>query len=146
MALRVNIGKVAPMVYTIMDEFDKYVTAVELDPKLKELVRIRVSQINGCVLCLNMHTKDARELGETEQRIYCLSAWKEAPYYSEAERVALELAEAVTLISTKGVSDDLYQRVREQFNEEQYVNLNVLINTINTWNRLSLAMKMPAGN
>ncbi len=144
MSLRINIGSVTPEVYTIMEQFDNYVTAVNLDPKLKELVRIRVSQINGCVLCLNMHTKDARKLGETDQRVYCLTASHKAPYYTDAEKAALELTEAVTRISESGVPDELYNRVRLFFSEEEYINLVVLINQINAWNRLSIAMNMPA--
>lgn len=93
-----------------------------------------------------MHTKDARAAGETEERIYLLSAWREAPFYSEAERVVLELTEVVTLISHHGVPDEVYERVREHFNEAQYVALITAINAINCWNRLNIAAGNGAGN
>lgn len=99
-------------VYQLMSQFEKYMKTTEIDHKLIELMKIRASQINGCAFCLDMHTKDARANGETEQRIYCLSAWRETPFYQESERVALELTEAVTTISANGVPDDLYERVR----------------------------------
>lgn len=111
-----------------------------IERKLRELIKIRVSQINGCAYCLNMHTADARKMGETEQRIYCVSAWEESEFYTEAEKTALELAEHVTLIPTKRVPDELYQRVREHYDERQYVNLVLIINQINSWNRISIAM------
>ena len=113
-------------------------TAIE--QKLCELIKIRASQINGCAFCLNMHTADARKMGETEQRLYCVSAWKECEFYTEAEKVALELTEYVTLIPTKRVPDELYQRVRAHYDEKQYVDLILIINQINNWNRISIAM------
>lgn len=137
---RINYTKIAPEVFHLMLKFEEYAKTTGFDKKLIELIKIRASQINGCAYCLDMHTKDARAIGETEQRIYLLNAWHEAPFYSEAERVALELTEAVTMISESGVSEDLYQRVREHFDEKQYVDLIILINTINSWNRLSISM------
>jgi AhpD family alkylhydroperoxidase len=140
MSQRVNYVKVAPDAFGLMRKFEEYARTTGFDRKLIELIKIRASQMNGCAYCLDMHTKDARHIGETEQRIYLLNAWREAPFYSEAERVVLELTEAVTLIAAKGVPDELYQRVREHFDEKQYVDLIVLINTINNWNRLSISM------
>jgi AhpD family alkylhydroperoxidase len=125
--------------------FGQFVHQSGLDPKLVHLIDIRASQINGCGFWLDMHTKDARAAGETEERIYLLSAWREAPYYSEAERIALELTEAVTLISQHGVSDDLYERVRQHFDEGQFVALITAINAINCWNRLNIAAGNGAG-
>jgi len=145
MEQRIDAGKAAPEVYKLMLQFEAYNKTTGFDPKLIELVKIRASQINGCAFCLDMHTKDARAIGETEQRIYCLNAWQESPFYSEAERAALELTESVTLISTKRVPDDLYDRVRAQFTEKQYVDLVVMINTINSWNRLSISMNNVPG-
>jgi AhpD family alkylhydroperoxidase len=124
----------------VMMDMEKYTKTTAIEGKLRELIKIRVSQINGCAFCLNMHTADARKMGETEQRIYCVSAWKECEFYSEAEKTALELAEYVTWISTKRVPDELYQRVREHYDEKQYIDLILIINQINSWNRISIAM------
>ncbi|OZI12997.1 hypothetical protein CEW92_03865 [Bacillaceae bacterium SAS-127] len=124
----------------IMMQMEKYTKKSSINRKLRELIKIRVSQINGCAYCLNMHTSDARKMGETEKRIYCLSAWNECDFYSSEEKVALELSEHITLIPTKRVPNDLYQRVREHYNEKQYVDLVLIINQINSWNRISIAM------
>lgn len=125
----------------VMMQLEGYARKTGLAPQLLELIKIRASQINGCAFCLNMHAKEARAAGETEQRIYCLNAWRDAPFYTETERAALELTEAVTLISQEGVSDDLYRRVRQHFDARQYVQLLMVINTINAWNRLSIATR-----
>ncbi|UII57887.1 carboxymuconolactone decarboxylase family protein [Cytobacillus spongiae] len=123
-----------------MMEMEKYTITTEIDRKLGELIKIRVSQINGCAFCLNMHVVDARKLGETEQRINCVSAWEDCEFYTEAEKVALELAEHVTSISTKRVPEELYQRVRNFYDEREYVDLVLIINQINSWNRISISM------
>jgi AhpD family alkylhydroperoxidase len=138
--MRFNYYKVAPEATNLMLQFEKYAKTTGFDHKLMELIKIRASQMNGCAHCLDMHTKDARALGETEQRIYCVTTWREAPLYSDEERAALELTEAVTNISKAGVPDDLYDRVRKHFSERQYADLIILINTINSWNRLAIAM------
>ena len=143
---RVDYVKTAPEAFQIMLKFEEYAKTTGFDRKLVELIKIRASQLNGCAYCLDMHTKDTRAIGETEQRIYLLNAWREAPFYSEAERAALELTEAVTLISAGGVSDELYERVRAHFDEKQYVDLIILINTINCWNRLSISMANVPGS
>ena len=137
---RIDYYNVAPEALKIMMEMEKYTKTTGIDRKLRELIKIRASQINGCAYCLNMHTADARKMGETEQRIYCISAWQECEFYTEAEKVALELTEHVTLIPTKRVPDELYQRVREHYDEKQYVDLVLIINQINSWNRISIAM------
>ncbi|SNX70435.1 AhpD family alkylhydroperoxidase [Bacillus oleivorans] len=137
---RVDYYNVAPEALKIMMEMEKYTKTTGIDRKLRELIKIRASQINGCAYCLNMHTADARKMGETEQRIYCVSAWQECEFYTEAEKVALELTEHVTLIPTKRVPDVLYQRVREHYDEKQYVDLVLIINQINSWNRISISM------
>jgi AhpD family alkylhydroperoxidase len=137
---RIHYYQVAPEGVRQMMQFEEYAKTTSIAPALRELIKIRASQINGCAFCLDMHTRDARKAGESEQRIYCLSAWRECPFYTGAERAALELTEAVTQIAQHGVSDDLYNRVREHFNEKQYVELILLINLINSWNRLSISM------
>src|SRR5918998_3289850 len=123
MKTRLDYGKAAPGSVQAMYRLQKYVEESGLEHSLLELVKTRVSQLNGCAFCIDMHTKDARAAGETEQRLYGLSAWREAPYYSERERAALAWAEVVTLISEAGVPDDVYERVREQFSENELVHL-----------------------
>jgi AhpD family alkylhydroperoxidase len=140
MSQRVSYYEIAPDGMKIMMDMEKYTKTTAIERKLRELIKIRASQINGCAYCLNMHTADARKMGETEQRIYCVSAWKECEFYTEAEKAALELTEYVTLIPTKRVPDELYQRVREHYDEKQYVDLVLIINQINSWNRISIAM------
>ena len=117
-----------------------------LDPSLFELVKIRASQVNGCAYCIDMHTKDARQRGETEQRIYALNAWRETPFFSDRERAALEYTEALTLVADSHVPDELYQRVSAQFNEAELVALTFGIVVINSWNRLSIAFHPPVGS
>ena len=116
-----------------------------VDPTLMHLVEIRASQINHCAYCIDMHTKDARLAGETEQRIYALSAWREAPFFSERERAALEWTEAVTLVGDTHVPDDVYERVRQQFDEAELVALTFVVIVINSWNRLNVPFRTPAG-
>ena len=112
--------------------------AASLEPSLIELVKIRASLINGCANCINMHTVDARAKGETEQRIYLLSAWREAPVYSERERAALAWTEALTRISEGHTHEAAYAALKEQFSEEEQVKLTLMINIINGWNRLAV--------
>jgi len=122
---------------------EQYVRQSGLEPMLLELVKTRASQVNGCAFCIDMHTKDARAHGETEQRLYGLSAWREAPFYTPRERAALEWTEALTLIARNDVPDELYARVREHFNERQLVDLSLAIVAINGWNRLAIALRFP---
>ena len=110
-----------------------------LETNLLELVSIRASEINGCAWCLDFHTKRARHSGETEQRIYLLSGWRDAPVYSPRERVALEWTEALTLIAGHPIPDDLYQRIREQFSEAELANLTIAVGVTNVWNRINVA-------
>ena len=117
-----------------------------VDHTIFELVKIRASQINGCAYCIDMHTKEARLAGETEQRIYALPAWRETPFYSAKERAALEWAEAVTELSTSHVPDDLYQRVSAQFTDDELVALTFGVIVINGWNRLAVPFRAPAGS
>jgi AhpD family alkylhydroperoxidase len=116
-----------------------------LERPLLELVKIRASQINGCAYCIDMHTKDARAMGETEQRIYALNAWRETPFFSARERAALEWTESVTRLGDAHVPDDVYDRVREQFDEPSLTSLTFAVIVINSWNRLAIAYRAPAG-
>jgi AhpD family alkylhydroperoxidase len=116
-----------------------------LERRTFELVKIRASQINGCAYCLDMHTKDARAMGEAEQRIYALNAWRETPFFTDRERAALEWTEAVTLVGDTHVPDEIYDRVSEQFDEPGLVALTFAVIVINSWNRLAIAFRAPAG-
>jgi len=145
MEMRLNYIKVQPESFQTLLKLEGYVKKSGLDGKLLELIKIRASQINGCAYCLDMHTKDARAMGETEQRLYMLNAWREAPFYTEAERAALALTEAVTQISNAGVPQDLYEQVRNYFDESEFVNLIMAINAINSWNRMAISTGMVPG-
>ena len=116
-----------------------------LERQLLELVKIRASQLNSCAYCIDMHTKDARAAGETEQRIYALNAWRETPFFSERERAALEWTEAVTRVGDSHVPDDIYERVGREFDEAELVNLTMAVIVINSWNRLAVAFRAPVG-
>lgn len=143
---RLDATKVAPDAYKAMSALEGFVRKhSNLEPALLELVRLRASQINGCAFCLDMHTKDARAAGETEQRLYCLDAWRECPFYSERERAALEWTEAVTKISEGHARDEVYESVRKSFSEAELVNLTLAIVTINGWNRLSIGFRAVPG-
>lgn len=117
-----------------------------LEEKLLHLVMMRASQINGCAYCLDMHSKDARAAGETEQRLYCLDAWRETSFFSAQERAALEWTEAVTLVAVTHVPDEAYEAVRTQFSEDQIKTLTLAVAMINTWNRLNVAFRTVAGD
>lgn len=124
---------------------EKYVHQCGLDSKLLELVKMRASQINGCAYCLDMHSKDARSLGETEQRLYALNAWRETPFYSERERAALGWTEAVTLVSQTHVPDEVYEQMRKHFSEKELLDLTFAIVAINSWNRLAVSLRAIPG-
>ncbi len=145
MKTRLNYSEVSPDGLKAMLELEKYVHNSGLERPLYELVKTRSSQINGCAYCLDMHTKDARKAGETEQRLYALSAWRETPFYTERERAALEWTEALTLISENDVSDELYDNVRNHFSEEEMVVLTMAIIAINGWNRLAIGFRTVPG-
>lgn len=124
---------------------EKYVHNSGLEPSLIELVKLRASQINGCAYCIDMHTKDARAAGESEQRLYALSAWQETPFYSARERAALAWTEAVTLVANEHVPDDVYEHVREQFGDKELVDLTLAVIAINGWNRLAISFRSVPG-
>lgn len=142
---RLNYSKIAPAALTAMLGLEKYAANSGLEHSLYELVKTRASQINGCAYCLDMHTKDARKAGETEQRLYALSAWRETPFYTERERAALAWTEALTLISENDVPDLLYEATRKHFDEKEMVALTMAIITINGWNRLAISFRTVPG-
>jgi AhpD family alkylhydroperoxidase len=123
-----------------------YLSKSPIEQSLLDLVNFRVSQINGCAYCLDMHSKDLRVQGETEQRLYMLDAWREAPLYTDRERAALAWAEAITKLERNEVPDDVYEQALVEFSEEELVDLTMAINGINCWNRLNIAFRTPAGD
>ncbi|HEU4888645.1 MAG TPA: carboxymuconolactone decarboxylase family protein [Thermoanaerobaculia bacterium] len=144
MKTRLNYARVAPGVYDAMDALDQYLNHCGLEESLLHLVRLRASQINGCAYCLDMHWKDLRALGETEQRLYSLDAWRECPYYTDRERVALAWIEAVTLIGDH-VPDSVYEEARAVLSEKDLCDLTLAAAAINAWNRLSIAARLLPG-
>lgn len=142
---RMNLAKLTAKPYQSMLAIEQYLENCGLEKSLRELVKLRASQINGCAFCIDMHSKDARENGETEQRIYMLNAWREAPFYSERERAALAWTEALTLITNGHAPDEIYQQVREHFDETETANLTMLIATINSWNRIAISSRTAPG-
>src|SRR6187551_2680081 len=146
MNARIDLMHVTPGIIQAMFGLERQVRHANFDSKLLDLVRMRASQINGCAYCLDMHSKDARANGETEQRLYGLEAWRETPYYSARERAALEWTEALTLVSETRVPDDVYESVREQFSEDEMVHLSLAIVAINGWNRLNIAARTVPGD
>lgn len=141
MALRYDYNQKSPEAIRGLLEIEKYVHSSGLEPSLHELVKIRASQINGCAYCTDLHTRDARKAGETEQRIYALTAWRETPFFTERERAALEWTETLTQISRHRVSDELYSYVRLHFSEEELIALSMAVISINSWNRLAISFK-----
>jgi AhpD family alkylhydroperoxidase len=141
--MRISYKAASPGAFKAMLALEHHVHTSGLDSTLIELVKIRASQLNGCAFCLDMHTKDARAAGETEQRIFVLSAWREAPFYTPRERAALAWTEAVTHLGTNGVPDEIFTAVREHFDEKEIVDLTMAIIAINGWNRLAIAFQSP---
>ena len=144
MQKRVSIYDAAPDAYKALMGLENYVRHAGIDHKMLDLIKIRASQVNGCAYCINMHTIDARKAGETEQRIYALNAWRETPYFTDAERALLAFTEAVTLIAHH-IPDDVYTEMTKHFSELQTANIVMAIATINAWNRVGIATNlMPA--
>jgi AhpD family alkylhydroperoxidase len=136
---RTNLLQTQPDAYKAMSALEAYVVSTEIAPIHKELIKLRASQINGCAYCLDMHSRDARKLGETEQRIYTLNAWRDTPFFDEKERAILALTEQVTLISQGGVSDEVYNEAAEVLGDK-YVNQVIMAAiTINAWNRIAIS-------
>jgi AhpD family alkylhydroperoxidase len=146
MNARIDLRKVNPGILQAMLGLEKQVSRAGLDDKLLELVRMRASKINRCAACLDMHSKDARANGETEQRLFGVDVWRETPYFSARERAALEWTEALTLVSETHVPDDVYERVRAEFSEDELVHLSLAIVSINGWNRLNVAARTVPGD
>jgi AhpD family alkylhydroperoxidase len=143
---RLEAQKASPAAYSTLLALEAFVRrAWKLEPSLMELVRMRASQINGCAYCLDMHSKDARAEGETEQRLYRLSAWRETPFFTDRERAALDWTEALTLITEGHASDEVYEAVKQQFSGEELANLTVAIIAINGWNRLAIGFRNVPG-
>jgi len=138
---RLDYAAVAPGVMKAMRGLQEYINTTNLEPLLLELVKVRASQINGCAYCVDMHTKDARALGETEQRLYALSVWRETPFYTEHERAALEWTESLTLLSETHVPDEVYEAVREHFTEKELADLTLAVILINGWNRFGVSFR-----
>jgi AhpD family alkylhydroperoxidase len=145
MKSRIDIARVSPKALQPLFAVQAFLATSGLEHKLLALVKIRASQINGCANCLDMHTKDARADGETEQRLYLLDAWRESPFYSERERAALAWTEALTCIADGHVPDDVYEQASSQFTEQELAALSLAVVGINSWNRLSIAFRVEAG-
>jgi len=146
MKQRIDLLEKGQKVIKALGGLTMYLAKSSLEPQLINLIDFRVSQINGCAYCLDMHSKDLRAAGETEQRLYTIAAWREAPFYSERERAALAWAEAVTRLKDGNVPDEIYEEARRQFSEEELIDLTVAVTTINTYNRINIAFKTPAGD
>jgi AhpD family alkylhydroperoxidase len=143
---RIDVRKYAPEAQKAMFALEQYIAGCGLEPALVHLLKMRASQINGCAYCIDMHSKDARSLGETEQRLYELDAWRETPFYTDRERAALSWTEAVTLVSQSHVPDSVYEEVRKYFSEKEIVDLTFVVTTINAWNRLAIAVRAVPGH
>lgn len=142
---RISVGEVAPALYRAYQHLENAVHRA-VEPTLYELVKTRASQINGCAFCMDMHTKDARARGETEQRLHLLAAWREAPLYTERERAALALTEAVTLVADTHVPEDVWEEAARVFSPEELAGVLMAIVTINGWNRIAISSRTPAGD
>lgn len=146
MKARIEPDKASPAAYQAMIGLEMFVSkSSKLEPSLLELVKMRASQINGCAYCLDMHSKDARAKGESEQRLYALNAWRETPFFTDREQAALAWTEALTLVSVDHVPDAVYERAKQQFSEEELVNLTLAVIAINGWNRIAISFRMVPG-
>ena len=142
---RIDARRVNPKVRQHMLAINGHLHGSSLGNRLLHLVEMRASQINGCAQCLDMHSQDARAEGESEQRLYTLNAWRETPFFDERERAALEWTEAVTLVADTHVPDEVYERAKQQFSEQELIDLTLAVTQINTWNRLNIAFRTVAG-
>ena len=145
MRQRLDFASLAPEPVKSLYAVETYLAGCSLERSLRELVKIRASQINGCAFCIDMHTKDARAAGETEQRIFALNAWRETPFFTDRERAALAWTEAVTELND-GVSDELFEEVRNQLSEKEVVELTWAVAAINAWNRLAISFRSVPGS
>lgn len=145
MEQRINAFEKGQGAMKAMMGLEVYLAKSSIEHSLLHLIKFRVSQINGCAYCLDMHSKDLRAIGETEQRLYLLDAWREAPFYTDRERAALAWAESLTKITEGHVPDEVYEIARQQFSEEELIDLTLAVTTINAWNRISIAFRVEAG-
>jgi AhpD family alkylhydroperoxidase len=139
---RIDLKQLEPEAYQALFGLEKYILNAKINPILSELIRIRASQINGCTYCIAIHTKDARKLNVSEQKLFALPAWKESPIFSSEERVVLSMTDEITLISQKGLSTKTYKLAQEIFDDNTIAKIIMLIGTINIWNRIAVATKM----
>ena len=146
MQARLDARKVAPEAMKAVSQLHAYVRQCGLEHSILELVKLRASQINGCAWCMDMHSKELRAAGESEQRLYLLSAWRECPFYSDRERAALAWTEALTTLANGNVSDEVYKHVRSQFNDKELVDLTMAIVAINGANRINIAFRTVPGD
>ncbi|HEX7601313.1 MAG TPA: carboxymuconolactone decarboxylase family protein, partial [Polyangiaceae bacterium] len=146
MTSRIDYRKASPSAMAAMRQLEQAVHDSGLEPGLLELVKLRASYLNGCAFCVDMHTKDARAAGETEQRLYAVPVWRETPFFTERERAALAWTEAVTLVSADQVPDDVYELARVSFGDKELVDLTLAVIAINGWNRLAIAFRSPVGD
>jgi AhpD family alkylhydroperoxidase len=143
MSIRFKMAAVQPEAYKALGALDKYISTSGIDKLQREMIKIRASQINGCAYCVNHHSRDARNLGETEQRVYLINVWREAPnVFSEEEQLLLAITEEVTLIQQHGLSDTLYDKAIQLFGEEKTAQIIMAIITINAWNRIGVSLNM----
>jgi AhpD family alkylhydroperoxidase len=142
---RIPYNKYSPEALRAMYALEKHLKTCGLEEKLLHLVKLRASQMNGCAYCIDMHSKDARAAGDTEMRLYALNAWRETPFFTSRERAALAWTEALTFISQNHAPDELYDATRKEFTETELVDLTYAVATINSWNRLAIAMRAVPG-
>lgn len=142
---RIDYRKIAPEALQALDAVERYARGSRIERALLELIKLRASMLNGCAYCVDMHSKDARASGESEQRLYALSVWREAPFFTPRERAALAWTEAVTEVGSRHVPDEVYRLAREYFDERELVDLTMAVIAINAWNRLAIAFRAVAG-
>jgi AhpD family alkylhydroperoxidase len=143
--MRLNYRDALPAAIRAMGQLEQVVDDSSLEPRMRELVKLRASQINGCAYCVDMHTKDAQAMGETEQRLHLVAVWREAPVYTSRERAALAWTEALTLLPQTGAPDDVYAQVAREFEPAEQVALTLAIVAINGWNQLAVGFRQPVG-
>lgn len=138
---RLNFRQVAPKAYQAMSGLERYIQSTNIDPRLKELMKIRASQINGCAFCLDMHVRDARKIGVNQRHIDTLPAWRETNFFSPEERAVLALTEAVTLVADTHVPDEVYNQAKAFYSDEELADIIMTIVTINAWNRIAITSR-----
>jgi AhpD family alkylhydroperoxidase len=146
MTVRIDYVRIAPGAVRAMFGLERYAATSRIEPPLRELVKLRASLLNGCAYCIDMHSKDARASGETEQRLYGLTAWRETPFYTQRERAALAWTDALTRVGETHVPDDVFQEARAQFSEEELIDLTMVVVAINAWNRITISFRPEVGS